>query len=128
VLATRGRLENRLHVVTGPERSEQQAAPETVLAQALGTPAAERSATADLAAAMDDNDHPPRLLYLYGEITAPERGRQLDQEFRARLHPADFARYMRDPVRPVLHRAVREVQLGHLLPAQRPSRRSTHHR
>ena len=112
VLATRGRLENRLHVVTGPERSEQQAAPETVLAQALSTPAAEQSATAELAAAMDDNDHPARLLYLYGEITAPERGRQLDQEFRARLDPADFARYMRDPVRPVLHRAVREVQLG----------------
>ena len=112
VLATRGRLENRLYVVTGPEHSEQQAAPETVLAQALSTPAAEQSATAELAAAMDDNDHPARLLYLYGEITAPERGRQLDQEFRARLDPAGFARYMRDPVRPVLHRAVREVQLG----------------
>ena len=112
VLATRGRLENRLHVVTGPERSERQAAPETVLAQALSTPAAEQSATAELAAAMDDNDHPARLLYLYGEITAPERGTQLDAEFRARLDPADYARYMRDPVRPVLHRAVREAQLG----------------
>ena len=83
-----------------------------MLAQALSTPAAEQSATAELAAAMDDNDHPARLLYLYDEITAPERGTQLDQEFRARLDPADFARYMRDPVRPVLHRAVREVQLG----------------
>jgi hypothetical protein len=112
VLATRGRLENRLHVVTGPERSDRQAAPETVLAQALSTPAAEQSATAELAAAMDDNDHPARLLYLYDEVTAPERTTQLDQEFRARLDPADFARYMRDPVRPVLHRAVREVQLG----------------
>ena len=99
-------------MVTGPERSEQQAAPETVLAQALSTPAAEQSATAELAAAMDDNDHPARLLYLYDEITAPERGTQLDEEFRARLDPADFARYMRDPVRPVLHRAVREAQLG----------------
>ena len=112
VLATRGRLENRLHVVTGPERSEQQAAPETVLAQALSTPAAEQSATAELAAAMDDNDHPARLLYLYDEITAPERSTQLDEEFKARLDPADYARYMRDPARPVLHRAVREAQLG----------------
>ena len=112
VAATRGRQENRLHVVTGPERSDQQAAPETVLAQALSTPAAEQSATAELDAAMDHNDHPARLLYLYDEITAPERSTQLDQEFRARLDPADYARYMRDPVRPVLHRAVREAQLG----------------
>jgi hypothetical protein len=112
VAATRGRQENRLHVVTGPERGDRQAAPETVVAQALSTPAAEQSATAELAAAMDQNDHPARLLYLYGEITAPERGTQLDQEFRARLDPADYARYMRDPARPVLHRAVREAQLG----------------
>jgi hypothetical protein len=112
VEGTRGRLENRLHVVTGPEGSDRQTAPEAVLAQALSTPAAEQSATAELAAAMDENDHPARLLYLYDEITTPERGRQLDQEFRARLDPADYARYMRDPVRPVIHRAVREMQLG----------------
>ena len=112
VLATGGRLENRLHVVTGPERSEQQAAPETVLAQALSIPAAEQSAPAELAAAMGDNDHPARLLYLYEEVTAPGRGTQLDAEFRARLDPADYARYLHDPVRPVLHRAVREAQLG----------------
>jgi hypothetical protein len=112
VLATRGRLENRLHVVTGPKCSEQQAAPETVLAQALSSPAAEQSATAELAAAMDDNDHPARLLYLYDQVTAPERGTQLDAEFRARLDPAGYARHMHDPVRPVLHQAVREVQLG----------------
>ena len=83
-----------------------------MLAQALSTPAAEQSATAELAAAMDDNDHPARLLYLYDEITAPERGTQLDEEFRARLDPADYARYLHDPVRPVLHRAVRQAQLG----------------
>jgi len=83
-----------------------------VLAQALSTLAAEQSATAELAAAMDDNDHPARLLYLYGEITAPERSTQLDEEFRARLDPADYARYLHDPVRPVLHRAVRHAQLG----------------
>ncbi|HEV3291226.1 MAG TPA: AAA family ATPase, partial [Streptosporangiaceae bacterium] len=112
VEGTRGRLENRLYVVTGPERSDRQAAPETVLAQALSTPTAEQSATAELAAAMDDNDHPARLLYLYGEITAPERSTQLDEELKARLAPADYARYLCDPVRPVLHRAVREVQLG----------------
>jgi hypothetical protein len=114
VLATRGRLENWLHVVTGPERSEQHAAPETILAQALSTPAAEQSATAELTAAMNDNDHPARLLYLYEEITAPERSTELDAEFKARLEPADYARYLRDPARPVLHRAVREAQLaGH---------------
>ncbi len=112
VEGTRGRLENRLHVVTGPERSERQAAPETVLAQALSTPAAEQSATAELDTAMDHNDHPARLLYLYDQITAPERSTQLDGEFRARLDPADYARYLHDPVRPVLHRAVRQVQLG----------------
>ncbi len=112
VLATRGRLENRLHVVTGPERSDRQVAPEAVLVQALSTPAAEQSATAELAAAMDDNDHPARLLYLYDDVTAPERGTQLDAEFRARLDPVDYARYLHDPVRPVLHRAVREAQLG----------------
>ena len=114
VLATRGRLENRLHVVTGPEHSDRQAAPETVLAQALSTPAAEQSATAELAAAMGHNDHPARLLYLYEEITAPERSTELDEEFKARLKSDDYARYMRDPARPVLHRAVREAQLaGH---------------
>jgi hypothetical protein len=112
VAATRGRDENRLHVVTGPERSEQQAEPEAVLGQALGSPASEQSATAELDAAMDENDHPARLLYLYGQITAAERGAQLDEEFRARLDPADFARYLRDPVRPVLHRAIRQAQLG----------------
>ena len=112
VEGTRGRLENRLYVVTGPERSDRQAAPETVLTQALSTPAAEQSATAELAAAMDDSDHPARLLHLYDEITAPERGTQLDEEFRARLEPADFNRYLHDPVSPVLHRAVRHTQLG----------------
>jgi hypothetical protein len=112
VEGTRGRLENRLYVVTGPERSDRQAAPETVLAQALSTPAAGQSATAELAAAMDYNDHPARLLYLYGEITASERSTELDAEFKARLDPADYARYLHDPVRPVLHRVVREAQLG----------------
>ena len=33
VQGTRGRLENRLYVVTGLERSEHQAAPEAVLAR-----------------------------------------------------------------------------------------------
>jgi hypothetical protein len=112
VTATRGRQENRLHMVTGPEHSDRQAAPETVFAQALSTPAAEQSATAELAAVMNDNDHPARLLYLYEEITAPERSTELDEEFKARLEPADYSRYMRDPARPVLHRAVREAQLG----------------
>jgi hypothetical protein len=114
VAATRGRQENRLYVVTGPERSDRQAAPEAVLGQALNSPASEQSATAELDAAMDDNDHPARLLYLYQEITAAPRAAQLDEEFRTRLEPADFGRYLSDPVRPLLHRAVRDLQLaGH---------------
>ena len=114
VAATRGRQENRLHVVTGPDRAQQQADPETILGQALATPASEQSATAELDVAMDENDHPARLLYLYQEITAAERGTHLDEEFRTRLDPASFARYLSDPVRPMLHRAIRELQLaGH---------------
>jgi conjugative relaxase-like TrwC/TraI family protein len=114
VEATRGRQENRLYIVTGPENSERQATPEAVLGQALSSPASEQSATAALDAALDGNDHPARLLYLYDQITAAERGQDLDRQFQARLGPADFARYLSDPVRPVLHCAVREVQLaGH---------------
>ena len=114
VAATRGRQENRLYVVTGHESGERQAAPEAVLAQALSTPASEQSATAELDAAMDANDHPARLLYLYQEITAAQRAARLDEQFRTRLDPADYGRYRTDPVRPVLHRAVRDLQLaGH---------------
>jgi hypothetical protein len=114
VAATRGRQENRLYVVTGPERSDRQAAPEAVLGQALNSPVGEQSATAELNAAMEDNDHPARLLSLYQEITAAARAARLDEEFRTRLESADFGRYLSDPVRPVLHRAVRDLQLaGH---------------
>ena len=42
VAATRGRDENRLHVVTGQPGSEHQATPEAVLGQALATPASEQ--------------------------------------------------------------------------------------
>jgi conjugative relaxase-like TrwC/TraI family protein len=114
VAATRGRAENRLHVVTGTDRAQRQADPEAVLGQALASPASEQSATAELDAAMDANDHPAWLLYLYEQITADQRGQQLDEELRARLDPRDFARYLNDPVRPVLHRAIRQAQLaGH---------------
>jgi hypothetical protein len=114
VQATRGRDENHLYVVTGTENQEQQADPVAILAQNMARRGASLSATAELEAALDYNDHPARLIYLYQEITAPERASQLDTELQARLGADDYARYRCDPVRPVLHQAIRETQLaGH---------------
>jgi conjugative relaxase-like TrwC/TraI family protein len=114
VAATRGRHENRLHVVTGQPGSENQARPEAVLGQALATPASEHAATAEMDAALDAADHPARLIYLYQQVTAAQRAAALDDAFATRLAPADYDRYRADPARPALHHAIREAQLaGH---------------
>jgi integrase len=55
VLATRGRYENRLHVVTGQPDSPNQATPEAVIGQALATPASEQAATTEMDAALDND-------------------------------------------------------------------------
>jgi conjugative relaxase-like TrwC/TraI family protein len=114
VLSTRGRLENRLHVVTGQAGSPSQSAPEAVLGQALATRASEQAATTAMDAALDAADHPARLIYLYQQITASQRATDLDTAFAARLTPGDYARYHADPARPALHQVIREAQLaGH---------------
>jgi conjugative relaxase-like TrwC/TraI family protein len=114
VAATRGRTENRLHVVTGQPGSQQQADPEAVLGQALATPAADQAATTEMDAALDAADHPARLIYLYQQITAAQRAAELDDAVAARLSPDDYARYRTDPARPALHQAIRHHQLaGH---------------
>jgi len=114
VAATRGRFENRLHVVTGQADSPSQARPEAVLGQALATPASEHAATTEMDAALDHADHPARLIYLYQQITAAQRAAELDTAFAARLTRDDYARYHTDPARPTLHHALREAQLaGH---------------
>ena len=114
VAATRGRHENRLHVVTGQPGSDHQATPEAVLGQALATPASEQAATAEMDAALDAADHPARLIYLYQQITAAQRAADLDDAIAARLSRDDYARYRADPARPALHHAIREAQLaGH---------------
>ena len=114
VAATRGRHENRLHVVTGQPGSEHQATPEAVLGQALATPASEQAATTEMDAALDAADHPARLIYLYQQITAAQRAADLDDAIHARLSRDDYARYRADPARPALHHAIREAQLaGH---------------
>ena len=78
VAATRGRHENRLHVVTGQPGSDHQATPEAVLGQALATPASDQAATTEMDAALDAADHPARLIYLYQQITAAQRAADLD--------------------------------------------------
>ncbi len=114
VAATRGRHENRLHVVTGQPGSDHQAIPEAVLGQALATPASDHAATAEMDAALDAADHPARLIYLYQQITAAQRAADLDTAFAAALTRADYDRYAADPARPALHHAIREAQLaGH---------------
>ena len=114
VAATRGRHENRLHVVTGQPGSDHQATPEAVLGQALATPASEQAATTEMDAALDAADHPARLIYLYQQITAAQRAADLDTAIQARLSRDDYARYRADPARPALHHAIREAQLaGH---------------
>ena len=114
VAATRGRTENRLHVVTGQPGSEHQADPEAILGQALARPASESAATTEMDAALDAADHPARLIYLYQQITAARRAADLDQTFQGPLSADDYARYRADPARPALHHAIREAQLaGH---------------
>ena len=114
VAATRGRTENRLHVVTGQPGSDHQATPEAVLGQALATPASDQAATTEMDAALDAADHPARLIYLYQQITAAQRAAELDTAIHARLSADDYARYRADPARPALHHAIREAQLaGH---------------
>jgi hypothetical protein len=114
VAATRGRHENRLHVVTGQPGSDHQATPEAVLGPALARPASESAATTEMDAALDAADHPARLIYLYQQITAAQRAAELDTAIGARLSPGDYARYRADPARPALHHAIREAQLaGH---------------
>jgi hypothetical protein len=89
VAATRGRHENRLHVVTGQPGSDHQADPEAILGQALARPASESAATTEMDAALDAADHPARLIYLYQQITAAQRAADLDDAIAARLTPGD---------------------------------------
>jgi hypothetical protein len=112
VAATRGRMENRLHVVTGANDAERLAEPESVIGGALGRPQADQSAHAVMDEAMDHSDHPAYLMQLFDGTVRDDVARGIDDGIRARLSAEDYGRYLDDPVRAELHKALRSSQLG----------------
>jgi hypothetical protein len=112
VAATRGRMENRLHVVTGVNDAERLAEPESVIGGALGRPQADQSAHAVMDEAMDHSDHPAYLMQLFDVTVRDHVARGIDDGIRARLSAEDYGRYLDDPVRAELHKALRSSRLA----------------
>ena len=117
VAMSRGRQANTLHVVTGPSpRPGQpdlaQAEPEAVLADILDRTESTRTATEAMREAQAFTTDTGHLLAMYSAATRPGVYAAVDAGFRARLSPAEYARYEGESQRPVLQRQVYAATLA----------------
>ena len=114
---TRGRESNTAHVVTGTTappggKPYQQAAPESVLADALQRDGDDLSATGQIRQAQDWTGGTGHLLTLWSATVRRTLYPDIDKQIKARLTPSEAWRYQREPYRPVLQHTLRDAQLA----------------
>ena len=114
---SRGREANTVHVVTGPSpRPGQpdlaQAQPEAVLADILDRTESSRTATEAMREAQAFATDTGHLLAMYSAATRPGVYAAIDERLRARLSPAQYARYEAESQRPVFQRQVYAATLA----------------
>ena len=114
---SRGRAANTVHVVTGPSpRPGQpdlaQAQPEAVLADILDRTESARTATEAMREAQAFATDTGHLLAMYSAATRPGVYAAIDERLRARLSPAQYARYEAESQRPVFQRQVYAATLA----------------
>ena len=117
VAMSRGRSANTAHVVTGPSpRPGQpdlaQAEPEAVLADILDRTETSRTATEAMREAQAFATNTGHLLAMYSAATRPGVYAAIDERLRARLSPAQYARYEAESQRPVFQRQVYAATLA----------------
>ena len=116
---TRGRESNTAHVVTGTtappgHQPDQQATPESVLADILQRDDGDLSATEHIRQAQDQSGGTGHLLTLWSAAIKQTLHPDIDQQVKARLTESEAWRYDREPSRAVLHQQLRAAQLaGH---------------
>ena len=114
---SRGREANTVHVVTGPSpRPGQpdlaQAQPEAVLADILDRTESARTATEAMREAQAFATDTGHLLAMYSAATRPGVYAAIDERLKARLSPAQYARYEAESQRPVFQRQVYAATLA----------------
>ena len=117
VAMSRGRSANTAHVVTGPSpRPGQpdlaQAEPEAVLADILDRTETSRTATEAMREAQAFATNTGHLLAMYSAATRPGVYAAIDERLKARLSPAEYARYQAESQRPVFQRQVYAATLA----------------
>ena len=114
---SRGRKANTVHVVTGPSpRPGQpdlaQAQPEAVLADILDRTESAWTATEAMREAQAFATNTGHLLAMYTAATRPGVYAAIDERLKARLSPAQYARYEAESQRPVFQRQVYAATLA----------------
>jgi hypothetical protein len=114
---TRGREANTAHVVTGPARAPgqepiAQAEPEAVLADILGHVASGTTATEAMREAQAFATSTRHLFTMWSAASRAQAYTDIDAALAARLAPYRYARYQREPQRPVVQRQIRAATLS----------------
>jgi AAA domain len=114
---TRGREANTAHVVTGPARAPgqepmAQAEPEAVLADILHHVASSTTATEAMREAQAFATSTRHLFTMWSAATRAQAYTDIDAALAARLTPYEYARYQREPQRPVVQRQILAATLS----------------
>jgi conjugative relaxase-like TrwC/TraI family protein len=114
---TRGREANFAWTVTGetaPEGKQpyQQAAPESVIAGIMERSSRELSAHEQIGQAQEWAGGTGHVLNLWSAATKGVTRQNIEEHLRNYLEPGEFARYLREPSRPVLNQALREREIS----------------
>jgi hypothetical protein len=114
---TRGREANTAHVVTGPAQAPgqepmAQAEPEAVLADILDHVASGTTATEAMREAQAFATSTRHLFTMWSAASRAQAYTDIDAALAARLTPYEYARYQREPQRPVVQRQIRAATLS----------------
>lgn len=114
---SRGRDSNTAEIVTGntaPPGHEpfEQATPESVIKSVMQRDEADLSATEQIRLAQEWSGGTGHMLNLWREASLRTLTPAINEAIKARLTPAEYARYEREFSKPVLQQALRERQLA----------------
>ena len=114
---TRAREANTAHVETGPAQAPGQepivqAEPEAVLADIMGHVASSTTATEAMREAQAFATSTRHLFTMWSAASRAQAYMDIDAALAARLSPYEYARYQREPQRPVVQREIRAATLS----------------